>query len=109
MTRYRPTSEILGWARRTVRAAGRCVAIRGLEGPDDLAELADLAREVDEALVAAVAGLRAQGCSWQVIADSLHVSRQTAWARFADLREVKDPQSPEGARTDVAADVVVCA
>lgn len=97
MSRYRPTTDYLGFARRTVRGAGRCVASRGLEGPDDLRDLADLAVVANEAVTVAVAGLRAQGCSWQVIADSLGVTRQAAWERFrsVDTRTGDGGHSPD--------------
>lgn len=81
--RHRDTAELIGWARRAIRAAGNCVAHRGLETGDDLGMLAALQAELDAALVAAVAGSRRHGHSWQEIADSLGVTRQYAHRTYA--------------------------
>lgn len=70
------------FAARIVRRAGARVAAT-YEG-DDLRAVADLVRSAEDALRVAVAGMRSQGYSWQVIADELGVTRQTAHARFTD-------------------------
>lgn len=74
------TPDYVAFARRIIRAAGRRVA-----GGDDweLAELLSLRDEVEDAIAAGVAGLRAQGHSWAYIADGLGVTRQTAYERYA--------------------------
>ena len=78
------TTEYLAFAKRIVRAAGRRVA-HGDE--PDLAELAGLVELVDEALVVAVAGMRANGQSWPYIASGLGTTPQAARKRFAERVE----------------------
>lgn len=79
MGRYTETSDYLVALRRMVRAAGRRV---GHADPEDLAVLADIAATLDEAMVAAVAGLRAGGFTWESIGQALGVTRQAALMRF---------------------------
>lgn len=69
------------FAARIIRRAG--VRVGEVYEGGDLGALAHLSRTVDLALVVAVEGMRAQGLSWQVVADELGVTRQTAFARFA--------------------------
>lgn len=74
------TPDYVAFARRIIRAAGRRVAT----GDDwELAEILSLREEVEDAIAAGVAGLRAQGHSWAYIADGLGVTRQTAYERYA--------------------------
>jgi hypothetical protein len=67
------------FARRIVRAYGRCVAAGD---PDALAALVALGAEIDAATAAGVAGLRAAGYSWADIAARLGVTRQAAQQRW---------------------------
>lgn len=73
------TSSYIEFARRIIRGAGKRVA-----AADDweLAELVSLRDEVDDAIRRAVAGLRAQGHSWQYIGDALGIKRQSAQERY---------------------------
>lgn len=87
--RHWDTEEYIGFVRRSIRAAGRRCA-RGLETGDDLAMLARLSDEVDEALVDAVSGLRRAGVSWDLIGTSLGTSRQAAQQRFARRIRVEE-------------------
>lgn len=73
--------EFTGFARRVLRALARRVAVSDVE---DLVELVELRVEVDRALEAAVAGLRASGSSWTEIGRALGVSKQAARQRFVD-------------------------
>lgn len=69
-----------GFAGRVIRRLGERVA--GCYEGEDLAALAALRADVDAALAVAVAGMRAQGCSWRVIGDELGMTRQAAHERF---------------------------
>lgn len=64
-----------------IKAAGKRVA----EGDDtDLAELIDLHRAIDQAVIVGVAGLRSTGITWQSIGDATGTTKQAAiqkWAR----------------------------
>lgn len=78
------TTEYLAFAKRILRAAGRRVA----SGDEpDLADLAGLVELVDEALVVAVSGMRANGQSWPYIASGLGTTPQAARKRFAERVE----------------------
>lgn len=65
--------------RRMIRAHGRRCAEAD---PEDLAELVDVGRALDEAVTEAVAGQRANGFSWSQIGAALGISRQAAWVRY---------------------------
>lgn len=65
--------------RRMIRAHGRRCANAD---PEDLAELVDVARSLDEAITEAVAGMRANGFSWGQIAGPLGITRQAAQQRY---------------------------
>ena len=65
--------------RRAIRAAGRRVRNGDVDG---LADLLSLAGELDQAIDAAVRGLRAAGDSWGEIASRLGVTRQAAQQRW---------------------------
>lgn len=58
---------------RMIQAAGvRCADY----DPDQLPRLLGLRYRIDEAMVTAIAGMRLQGVTWQVIGDALNVTRQ---------------------------------
>lgn len=67
------------FARRVVAAYGRRVAAGD---PDALRALVALGSDVDAAISAGVAGLRAAGYSWADIATRLGVTRQAAQQRW---------------------------
>lgn len=97
--------EYLAFLRRALRAAGRRLG----GNPDDLLALAEMQRELDSALTAAVLTARAQhGMSWTEIGRLLGVSRQAAQQRFgpkigavhglygkSDLREDLQGSTPQ--------------
>jgi hypothetical protein len=62
-----------------LRGAARRV---GAGDHSDLAELVKLRAELDAAIAAAVAGLRASGDSWGDVAQGLGTSRQAAQMRY---------------------------
>lgn len=72
----------IAFGRRVIAAAGRRVAAGDVDG---LPELAALAGRVDDALAAAVTGLRAAGYSWSDIAVRLRITRQAAHQRWGHL------------------------
>lgn len=74
------TDEYVASVARMIRAAGRRVAH---EDPEQLAALAQLHQEVDEALMVAVAGQRASGIWWSSIGEALGVSKQAVIQRWA--------------------------
>lgn len=82
--RQRTTGQYLAMCKRMIRAAGRRVS---LEDPEQLAELAELAAEVDHALVVAVAGQRASGITWESIGEAFGMTRQGAIRRWNDRIE----------------------
>ena len=81
--RIRTRKSVSHTIRHGVRGILRSVVRRPDFDLPNLTELAALAGELDEALIAAVANLRSQGHSWQAIGDALGVTRQTAFIRFA--------------------------
>ena len=64
---------------RMITAAGKRLAGHD---PNQLARLADLHRIVDNAMVVAIAGQRAQGITWDWIGESLGVTKQAVIQRF---------------------------
>lgn len=75
------TASYLAFARRIIRGAGERVA----QADDwELAELVSLRDDVEAAITKAVAGLRAQGHSWQYIGDALGIKRHSAYERYAE-------------------------
>jgi hypothetical protein len=72
-------TDYAAFARRIIRSAGRRVADGDVEG---LRDLLHLAGELDAAIDAAVAGLRAAGYSWAEIAARLGITRQAAQQRW---------------------------
>jgi len=80
--RNRPVVEndqYAAFTRRIVAAHGRGVAEGDVEG---LAQLVTISREIDQAIRAAVAGLRRRGYSWTEIAGRLNITRQAAQQRW---------------------------
>lgn len=75
------TPAYIAFARRVIASAGRRVAAGDL---DNLAALDALRQDLDAAVDAAVAGLRAEphAYSWATIGDELGVTRQAAIQRF---------------------------
>lgn len=71
--------EFAAFSRRIMRAYARRVAVAD---PAALAELVELRTAVDEAIGAAVDGLRAEGFSWAEIGRDLGLTRQGAQQRF---------------------------
>jgi hypothetical protein len=69
----------LGFCARIIRAAGRRVSTGDV---DALPDLIGLQAELDQALAAAVLGLREFGYSWGEIASRLGTSRQAAQQRW---------------------------
>ena len=78
--RYKDNREYAGFVRRSVRAYGRRVADGDVEA---LAEMLQLARELDAAIDNAVDGLRAHGYSWSEIGERAGITKQTAHERWA--------------------------
>ena len=78
-------SDYAAFIRRAVRAHGRRIGTGDVEA---LADLLDLAGEVDRALTVAVSGLRAAGYSWAEIAARIGVTRQAAQQRWGDAQVV---------------------
>jgi hypothetical protein len=72
-----------GFTRRIVRAYARRVASGDVEA---LADLVDLATQIDAAISEAVTGLRACGYSWAEIAARLGITRQAAQQRWGGDR-----------------------
>jgi hypothetical protein len=64
---------------RIITAAGKRIATGDVEALPDLAQLA---QELDAALITAVTGLREFGYSWEQIASRLGVTRQAAQQRW---------------------------
>jgi hypothetical protein len=71
--------EYAAFARRILRAYSRRIAQGDI---DALADMADLAAEIDTAMSQAVAGLRARGYSWAEIGTRLGITRQAAQQRW---------------------------
>lgn len=82
--RYTETEEFAAFVRRIVAAYRRRIAGVNGQAPDidNLAGLAKLAADVDDAIGEAVTGLRAHGYTYQQIADVLGVSRQAVHQRY---------------------------
>ena len=71
--------EYAAFTRRVIRAYSRRVAAGDIEA---LASMVTLAADVEQAIQAAVIGLRAFGYSWTEIATRLGISRQAARQRW---------------------------
>lgn len=77
MARYRSTGEVVGAARRMLRAVGERV-----DDPDELKAFATLAGDLGNALAAAVTGLRSAGFTDAQIGAGLGVTKQAVQRRF---------------------------
>ncbi|GAA1048255.1 hypothetical protein [Arthrobacter russicus] len=76
------TAPYIAFAKRILRAAGKRVG----DGDDfDLGELIALRTDLEDAIAAAVAGIRAQGQSWAYIGSGLGISRQSAHERYGSI------------------------
>jgi DNA-directed RNA polymerase specialized sigma24 family protein len=73
------STDYAAFAARVIRAHGRRVAEGDVEA---LAELLDLAHELDTATQSAVIGLREFGYSWGEIASRLGTTRKAAQQRW---------------------------
>jgi len=71
--------EYAAFTRRVLRAYARRIATGDI---DALADMLDLAAEIDTAIGQAVTGLRATGYSWAEIGLRLGVTRQAAQQRW---------------------------
>jgi hypothetical protein len=91
MGREVETTEYAGMVRRIIRAHGRRVADAD---PEDLRELHDLHLAVDDAVRAAVVGVRRRH-SWAQIAGALGVTKQTAWEKYAAAVLASESTPPE--------------
>jgi hypothetical protein len=81
----RDTAEYLAMLDRMIRAAGRRVAVGDVE---DLQPLVDLADVLEEAIVAAVGGLKSSGVSWRAIGQATGTSHVAAIQKWADRVKV---------------------
>jgi hypothetical protein len=84
--RVTENDEFAAFARRVLRAWARRVAAGDI---DAIADMAAAAHELDDAMRAAVTGLRGKGYSWAEIAARLGVTRQAAWQRWGGTRRDK--------------------
>lgn len=74
-------ASYLAFVKRILRTLGERIG----EGDDfDMGELVSVRDDLESAIAAAVKGQRAQGQSWQYIADGLGVKRQSAYERYAE-------------------------
>ena len=78
--RVTENDEYAAFARRVIRAWARRVAAGDI---DAISDMAAAARELDDAMRRAVAGLRAKEYSWAEIAARLGVTRQAAQQRWS--------------------------
>jgi hypothetical protein len=77
--RYVETTHFLAAVARLVTTAGRRV---GESDVDDLRQLLELERQVDTAIVRAVAGLRQSEVTWEEIGAAAGTTRQAALMRW---------------------------
>jgi hypothetical protein len=74
--------EYAAFARRVLRAYSRRIAAGDI---DALADMNDLADQIDAAMGQAVTGLRTKGYSWADIGTRLGITRQAAQQRWGHL------------------------
>ncbi len=89
--RVTENDEYAAFARRVLRAWARRVAAGDI---DAVADLAAAARELDDALRDAVAGLRGKSYSWAEIATRLGVTRQAAQQRWGGSGKAAENERP---------------
>lgn len=92
--RERSTAEYLAMVGRMITAAGRRVADGDIE---DLPTLIALRRELDDAVAAAVDGLRMSGASWRAIGlvtGTSHVAAIQKWSPYVTAMEWQRRQPP---------------
>jgi hypothetical protein len=77
-------SAYTAFCARAIRAAGRRIADGDVDASPEPAHLAD---DLDQALAATVAGLRAFGYSWADIANRLGTTRQATQQRWNQAAE----------------------
>lgn len=77
--RDRETIEVIQGIQRMVLAVGRRVAD---EDPEQLAELITLRHVLDEAIIEAVAGQRANDITWEAIGAATGTTRQAALMKW---------------------------
>lgn len=77
--RYVETTDFLAMIARLLASAGERVAEAD---PEELAQLLELRRLVDDAILEAVRGLRAGGTTWEDIGAAAGTSRQAAIMRW---------------------------
>jgi len=78
------TSDWLKMLSRMIRAAGRRV---GDADEHELAQLAGLRDQLDQAIRFAIQGQRSSGRSWSHIGQALGLTRQGAFQRYGDKDE----------------------
>lgn len=79
--RYVENTDYAGFAARILRAHGKRVADGDIEA---LPELVELGVQLEDAITAAVTGLRDRGYSWADIASRLGITRQAAHQRWGN-------------------------
>lgn len=84
--RYIETAEYLQAARRFIQAAGRRCAIAN---EVELRDLLALHKDLDEAVLVAIEGIRSRGLSWAYIATATGTTRAAAWQRFGQVEKEK--------------------
>ncbi len=89
--RYREPGEFFAALARLIRAAGNRAAD---SDPEDLKVLMGLRTSLDEAIVAAVAGVRASGATWEEIGALTGTTRQAAHLRWAARVDAHDDSPP---------------
>jgi hypothetical protein len=80
--RYSEISEYIHFMRRIIRAAGQRIADAD---PQQLRDLIDLRSDLDEAIGAAVVGLKESGATWADIGAATGTSRQAAFEKWGKL------------------------
>lgn len=82
----RENPEFAGFARRIIKASGKRLASGD---PSNLREFIDLQKTLKAAITDGVAGMRANGFTWEEIAKGAGIKVQTAHARWRHVDEIK--------------------
>jgi hypothetical protein len=85
--------EYVEMIRRMVRAAGRRVSVAD---PEHLAALVAVRRDLDAAIVTAVAGVRRSGFSWQSIGEATGTTKQSAVQKWGAAVAAMDSPATSG-------------